>query len=195
VFEKFTIMADETSAIPRYMTGSEKVGGAGRTASGLAMLMNNANKTLQNVAQNIDEDIFQPLLESLYDIVMLTDDTGLLRGDEQIVVNGVRNVATKEQDRVRQLEFLQLTANPIDAPIVGAQRATILQKVADRLGIDIDIPEPGDQPTAPASPQAAGPGFNPGGGAAPDGGVNEGGQPRMESVPQTNNVSMRNNMS
>jgi hypothetical protein len=195
VFEKFTVMADETSAIPRYMTGSEKVGGAGRTASGLAMLMNNANKTLQNVAQNIDEDIFQPLLESLYDIVMLTDDTGLLRGDEQVVVNGVRNVATKEQDRVRQLEFLQLTANPIDAPIVGAQRATILQKVADRLGIDIDIPEPGDQPTAPASPQAAGPGFNPGGGAAPDGGVNEGGQPRMESVPQTNNVSMRNNMS
>lgn len=195
VFEKFAIMADETSAIPRYMTGSEKVGGAGRTASGLAMLMNNANKTLQNVAQNIDEDIFQPLLESLYDIVMLTDDDGMLRGDEQIVVNGVRNVATKEQDRVRQLEFLQLTANPIDAPIIGDQRAVILQKVADRLGLDIDIPEPGENPSMPASPQAAGPGFNPGGGPAPDGGVNEGGQPRMESVPQTNTVSMRNNMS
>lgn len=195
VFEKFSTMADETSAIPRYMTGSEKVGGAGRTASGLAMLMNNANKTLQGVAENIDEDIMQPVLEGLYDIVMLTDDTGMLRGDEQIVVNGVRNVAKQEQDRVRQLEFLQLTANPIDAPIIGAQRATVLQKVADRLGLDVDIPEPDEQPTAPAAPQPqGGPSFNPGGGAAPDGTVQDGGQPRLEAMPQMNNVSRRSNM-
>lgn len=196
VFEKFSIMADETSAIPRYMTGSEKVGGAGRTASGLAMLMGNANKTLQNVAENVDEDVMQPLLESLYDIVMLTDDTGMLRGDEQIVVNGVRNVAKQEQDRVRQLEFLQLTANPIDAPIIGAQRATILQKVADRLGIDVDIPEPDEQPSAPAAPQPqlGGSSFNPGGGADVEAGVSDNGQPRLEAVPQMNTVSKRNNM-
>lgn len=193
VFEKFSNMADETSAIPRYLTGSEKIGGAGRTASGLAMLMNNANKTLQNVAQNIDEDIMEPLLEGLYDIVMLTDDTGMLRGDEQIVVNGVRNVAKREQDRVRQLEFLQLTANPVDAPILGAQRAVVLQKVADRLGLDIDVPEPGEQQNAPATPPQGGASFNPGGGPAPDGTVAENGQPRLQTVPGMN-VSARNNM-
>jgi hypothetical protein len=199
VYEKFAVMADETSAIPRYMTGSEKVGGAGRTASGLAMLMGNANKTLQAVASNIDEDIVQPLLESLYDLVMLTDPTGMLRGDEQIVVNGVRNVALQEQDRVRQLEFLQLTANPIDAPIIGAKRATVLQKIADGLGLDLDIPEPEEMQSAPASPQPqlAAPGgssFNPGGGAAPNPGVSDNAQPRLEAVPQTNMVSKRNNM-
>jgi hypothetical protein len=202
VYERFLTMADETSAIPRYMTGSEKVGGAGRTASGLAMLMNNANKTLQNVAENIDEDVMQPIIEGLYDLVMLTDPTGMLRGDEQIIVNGVRNVAKQEQDRVRQLEFLQLTANPIDAPILGQQRATVLQKVADRLGLDVDIPEPGETTGAAATPQAVGappmPGgasFNPAGGAAPNGGVSDNAQPRLEAVPQTNTVSHRNNMS
>ena len=40
-------MADDVSAIPRYMTGGAQAGGAGRTASGLSMLMSNAAKTLQ----------------------------------------------------------------------------------------------------------------------------------------------------
>ena len=73
VYEKFTQIADELSAIPRYVTGSERTGGAGRTASGLAMLMGNAAKILQTVAANIDGDIIEPAVSELYDIVMLTD--------------------------------------------------------------------------------------------------------------------------
>ena len=84
VYEKFNTIADEVSAIPRYMTGNSSVGGAGRTASGLSMLIGNANKSLQSVAENIDLDIFKPMLEQLYDYVMLTDPDGVLRGDEQI---------------------------------------------------------------------------------------------------------------
>jgi hypothetical protein len=193
VYKAFSEMGDEASAIPRYMTGDNKIGGAGRTASGLQMLMNNANKSLQNVAQNVDEDVMVPVLEGLYDIVMLTDATGMLRGDEQIVVNGVRNVAKQEQDRVRQLEFLQLTANPIDAPLIGQERSRVLQSVADGLGLNVDIPEPGENPT-PTPPGTGGPSFNPAGGPAPDPSVSENGQPRLASAPQVNNVSARNNI-
>jgi hypothetical protein len=50
IYEKWSMMGDDISAIPRYITGNEKVGGAGRTASGFAMLIGNASKTLQNVA-------------------------------------------------------------------------------------------------------------------------------------------------
>lgn len=187
VYEKFNVIADEVSAIPRYMTGDQNVGGAGRTASGLAMLMSNANKALQNVAENIDDDVFYPLLQSLYDLVMLTDETGTLRGDEAIKVNGVRNVVKQEQDRVRQLEFLQLTANEIDAPIVGGQRARLLQQVANRVGIDIDIPEPHEQNSG--APQGGGPGFNPAGTAAPDASMSDSGQPRLQLLPPMNVVS------
>src|SRR5207344_698781 len=73
VYEKFTQIADDLSAIPRYVTGSERLGGAGRTASGLAMLMGNAAKILQTVAANIDNDVISPALDGLYDMVMLTD--------------------------------------------------------------------------------------------------------------------------
>jgi hypothetical protein len=199
VFAAFNVLADEVSAIPRYMTGNNSAGGAGRTASGLAMLMSNANKALQNVAENIDRDVFYPLLQSLYDLVMLTDATGLLRGDESIKVNGVRNVLKQEQDRVRQLEFLQLTANEIDAPIIGPRRAEILQQVANRIGLELDIPDPTDGLDNPAVPPAieggaaVQAGFNPAGTAAPNAAVTDAAPPRLQTM-SMNNVSARNNM-
>lgn len=154
VYEKFSSMADDVSAIPRYMTGNEKVGGAGRTASGLAMLMGNAAKTLQNVAASIDRDVMRPLLEALYDMIMLTMP-GLFRGDEAINVKGVNYAVKREQDRMRQLEFLQLTGNPIDMQIVGMEgRANVIRSVAGNLGLDHEKVVPDDE-TLRANSQAA----------------------------------------
>jgi hypothetical protein len=144
IYEKWNMMGDEISAIPRYMTGNEKVGGAGRTASGLAMLMGNASKTLQNVAASIDRDVIEPLLHELFNMVMLTQP-GVFKGDELIVVKGVNHAVKREQDRMRQLEFLQLTANPIDMGIVGPEgRANILRSVAQNLGLEHERVLPDD---------------------------------------------------
>ncbi len=43
VFEKFSLLSDEYSGLPKYMAG-DSANGAGRTASGLSMLMGNAGK-------------------------------------------------------------------------------------------------------------------------------------------------------
>lgn len=145
IFKEWSMLGDEISSIPRYMTGNEKVGGAGRTASGLAMLMGNASKTLQNVAASIDRDVVNPLLKQLYDMIMLTTPNAL-RGDEQIVVKGVNHAVKREQDRMRQLEFLQLTANPIDQQIIGpVGRANILRSVAQNLGLEHERTVPDDE--------------------------------------------------
>lgn len=135
VYDKFNGIADDLSAIPRYLQGGS-AGGAGRTASGLSMLMQNASKILQAVAANIDRDVIDPLLQSLYDMLMLTDDTGLLTGNEQVRVMGVNVAIQRETQRARQLEFLQITANPIDMSIIGPTgRAKVLSTVADGLGM------------------------------------------------------------
>lgn len=140
VYQRFVDMADELSAIPKYLAGSGATGGAGRTASGLAMLMGNASKILQTVAANIDRDVLDPLLSALYDMVMLTDTSGMLTGEEKVRVLGVSVAVQKETQRARQLEFLQITANPIDAQIVGPKgRAAILRNVASTIGL------PGEQ--------------------------------------------------
>ena len=136
VYRAMVDMADEVSAIPRYITGSNRVGGAASTASGLSMLMNNASKVLQNVAASIDLDVLRPMLEDLYNMVMLTDGGQTLRGDEQIVVRGATVAMQKEQDRMRRLEFLQMTANPIDMEIIGQKgRAAVLEAVSEDLGL------------------------------------------------------------
>jgi hypothetical protein len=136
VYEKFSQMADEASALPKYLTGSGTTGGAGRTASGLAMLMDNASKVMQNVAANVDDDIIYPALTELYDIVMLSSHGPELQGDESIVVKGVTVAVQKETDRMRKLEFLQMTANPFDMQIMGLPgRAAVLEDVSEELGI------------------------------------------------------------
>jgi hypothetical protein len=187
VYEKFSQIADELSAIPRYITGSERLGGAGRTASGLAMLMGNAAKILQTVASNIDKDIIEPSITELYDLIMLTDQTGMLRGDENIAVLGVNVAMQRETQRQRQLEFLQITANPIDSQITGVRgRATVLREVSKGIGLPgEDIVPPDDEIKAQqmGGPPGAPPGAPPGGGpAAP------GAPPGAPQAPNTNVV-------
>ncbi len=137
VYQKFSDIADEVSAIPKYLSGGGAGSGAGRTASGLAMLMGNASKILQTVAANIDRDVLDPALRQLLDMVMLTDPSGMLTGQETVRVLGVTVALQKETQRSRQLEFLQITANPIDSQIVGVKgRAALLRSVSDTLGLD-----------------------------------------------------------
>ena len=137
VYQAFQSIADDISAIPKYLSGQGVGSGAGRTSSGLAMLMNNASKILQTVAANIDRDVFNPLLNGLVDVLMLSDVAGWLKGDENIEVKGVSVAIQRETERSRQLEFLQITANPIDAGIVGIKgRANLLRQVSSNIGMD-----------------------------------------------------------
>ena len=205
VYQALTQMADEASAIPKFMTGSPPAGGLGRTASGLSMLMQNTSKILQTVAANVDRDVMQGILEHLMDMVLLTDNTGLLSGEEKVRVLGVQTSIQRETQRSRQIEFLQITANPIDAGIIGPHgRAEILRNVATTIGLPGEDIVPTDEqlkqqaqqaaqqaamqgspghavPGSPAPPQAQGPSGQPG---------NQGPQGMTQDMgPRTNLVS------
>jgi hypothetical protein len=143
-FAFFSTIADEVSSVPKYMTGNEKVGGAGRTSSGLSMLMSNANRSMTSIAASVD-NVLECLIQKLYDLILLATGDEYLRGDENIVVKGATYAQTKETDRMRMIEFLQLTMNPIDSQIMGLPgRATLLKRVSDTLGLEGDdiIPTP-----------------------------------------------------
>ena len=74
------------------------------------------------------------MLKHLYETVMLTMP-GVFRGDESVVVKGVTYAVKREQDRSRQLEFLNMTGNPTDMQIVGMEgRANVLRSVAGAIG-------------------------------------------------------------
>ncbi len=156
VYQWLNGLADDISAIPKYVTGGGATAGAGRTASGLSMLMNNASKILQTVAANIDRDVIGPLLQQLFDMLMLTDTSGLLTGEEQVEVKGVNVAVQRETQRARQLEFLQITGNPIDAQIVGPKgRAAILRAVSQTIGLDGEEIVPSEEELNQMQQQAA----------------------------------------
>lgn len=144
VYEKFSLLADEYSGVPRYMTGSSPAGGAGRTASGMSMLMNNANKAIKQVVANIDRAMTE-LLERLYFHNMKYSEDPELKGDVNIVARGVSSVLAKEAAQVRRNEFLTATANPIDMQIMGLDgRATLLRETVKQLDVNPDdvVPPP-----------------------------------------------------
>lgn len=135
VYTAFSSLADELSAIPKFIQG-QAPGPVGRTASGMALLMQNSSKILQTVAANVDRDVIEGILGNLLDMIMLTDTSGLLTGEEKVRVLGVDVAMEKEQELQKQLQFLQLTANPIDMGIIGPKgRAIVLKNVADNLNL------------------------------------------------------------
>lgn len=148
-FEKFYTMADDISGIPRYMIGSERVGGAGRTASGLSMLMDAANKLLKLSLANMDRDIIQPLIEVLFTYNMLYNPDPSIKGDVQVVARGAISLSQKEVLQQRRNEFLAATANPVDLQIVGIEgRAALLREAAKGLDMPIDKLIPNEQKLA-----------------------------------------------
>ena len=62
VYERFSKLADDHSGIPSYLQGDINVKGAGRTASGLSMLMGSAGKGIRQVVMHIDSDVIKPVV-------------------------------------------------------------------------------------------------------------------------------------
>lgn len=139
VLEKFYQLADDFSLVPRYMAGSDKVGGAGRTASGLSMLMDAANKGLKGVVANIDTHVLSPMLTQLYHHNMIYAEDDSIKGDAQVVASGAVSLMRIESMQLRRNEFLQVTANPYDMAITGLEgRSEVLRSVADGLELNTD---------------------------------------------------------
>ena len=139
VFEKFSALADEVSGIPRYMTGDGVAGGAGRTASGMSMMIGNAGKTVKKSLASIDMNVIAPSIRSAYEFAMRYIPDADIKGDLQIIARGAMSLVTKDTAQVRRNEFLMATANPIDMQIIGLDgRAALLREAAKTLDMNTE---------------------------------------------------------
>lgn len=145
IYEKFATLADEYTGIPRYMTGDSNVGGAGRTASGMSMLMSNAGKSIKNVVGSVDR-ILEPAIERLYFYNMMYLGDPELKGDVAIKAEGASALVVKQQQQQRQNEFLNIVCtNPMLTQLIGPEGiAYMLREVIKQMGYDVDriVPSP-----------------------------------------------------
>ena len=140
VYERFERYADDKSGIPAYAYGSDNAAGAGKTASGLSMLMNAASKSMKNIVRGVDIDVIEPLVANLYVSAMLDpevpDDA---KGDAQVKARGSDALMHKEATAMRQAEFLSSTNNPTDMQIIGLEgRRVLLESAAKSADLPAD---------------------------------------------------------
>jgi len=156
VYEKFSRLADDHSGIPAYVYGDLNVQGAGRTSSGLSMLMGAAGKGIRQVVMHIDSDVVKPIVERQFVYNMRYDSDESIKGDVEVIAKGAINLAVKETVNVRRIEFLNATANPFDIEIIGKDgRAAILREVAKGLQMPVDEVVPSREKSAYDQQQTA----------------------------------------
>lgn len=109
-------LADEATTLPRYVTGDEKLRGAGKTASGLSMLMGASNIMLKEALSNFDLGITKPFLRAMYHWNMQFTDDDDIKGDFEIAARASNTLMAKEVHSERLDRFAAGTANPLDAP-------------------------------------------------------------------------------
>jgi hypothetical protein len=139
VYGHFAKLADDYTGIPAYAYGNDKVAGAGRTASGLSMLMSSAARGIKNVILNLDERVLNKIIKDLYyyNIKYLDDPLLKYGADINVRATGAIQVMIKETMAQRRLEFLQATTNDLDFKVIGAEnRANLLREIATTLDLD-----------------------------------------------------------
>jgi hypothetical protein len=144
VLQYFTRIADEVTGVPNYIYGSTNVSGAGRTASGLSMLMDNASKGIKQAILSLD-GATNEVLTRLYFKLMINDPDQSIKGDMKVVPSGVVGALIKDHIQEKRQLFLQTVSNPTDQGIIGIKgRVELLREMAKGLHLDIDkvLPAP-----------------------------------------------------
>ena len=135
VIELFRRFADETTALPSYTHGQTQ-SSLNRTATGISILMSNANIVLKSVIKNIDDFLTRPMIRSLYDWNMTWNENENVKSDMRIIAKGSTALIQKEVQSQRLLQFLSLINNPMDAQMVDREK--LLTDIAKSLDIDPD---------------------------------------------------------
>jgi len=132
----FVELADEVTTTPRYLAGSDQAAakGAGRTASGLSMLMSAANITLKDQVKNFDDGITVPFIKGLYFWNMQFNPKTSIKGDFEVQAKGSSSLIAKEVMSEHLNQFLQITSNEID--MMYTKRDNMLRMVAKNLDLD-----------------------------------------------------------
>lgn len=138
IYNQFAKQADEVTGIPNYVYGGSSGSGAGRTASGLSMLMDNAAKGIKSAVSQVDR-VVEMVVKRFYIHNMMYNPDQYIKGDFKVIPRGAMGLLAKEALQVRRNEFLAATNNPVDLNIVGPEgRAYLLRELAKGLQMDTD---------------------------------------------------------
>ena len=131
----FMSATDEVTAIPRYMyRDTQNIGGAGKTASGLSMLMGAANVTVKDQIKNFDEGITLPFIKGLYYWNMEFNPKENIKGDYEVMAKGSTSLIAREVKAESLITFMNVTNNETD--LMYTKRDNVLREYTKVLDLD-----------------------------------------------------------
>lgn len=160
----FMDLADRVTQIPASIHGEPVGTGANRTFRGMAMLYGNAIKPIQSGIANLDELVFSPLGNLMYNYNMRYWPDESVKGDAKILAQGSTGLIQKEVAKQTALDTLQLVATAGSAA-QGMVNPRAVQWAVDTAlrasGVPAEVldggappaAEPGGQPQPQQQPQ------------------------------------------
>ncbi len=139
VFDWGMKQADNDTGIPAYTYGAAMAGGAGRTASGLEMMLENVNRGIKTIVMETDREVVRNVVKRTSDWIMLYSDKEQIKGDFEVNPSGVLSLIFREGGSARRRAFLQLLANPLVAQaVLPSGIAAIIREEAKTLELNPD---------------------------------------------------------
>lgn len=144
--EKFQYQAYELIGIPRVAFGSsENLGTVGRTSGGVAMILNQASKSVKFALRIVEEQIIEPVIQTFIDYHLMTSQDPTIKGDIRVYARGVSGIVEKE-NKEQKLEWVVQSisgwvgqvdenGNPI---IPGSAIRRVLSQLFASAGVDTD---------------------------------------------------------
>ncbi len=119
VFQWAKVQADEDSGIPAYTYGTNVSGGAGRTASGLAMLTEAANRGMKTVINATDRDVVRDIVGRTVRYNLVFGEDVSIKGDVEVNPSGVMGKILREQEIQKLGQLVNLLTNPVISQVTG----------------------------------------------------------------------------
>ena len=104
IMEEAMKLADDYSGIPQYSVGSSNTlgSGAGRTASGLAMMENATCRVVNMCVVGLGKDVIIPVVKNLHSYNLLFDPDISIKGDVDVNPSGLMGKILRESESQRR---------------------------------------------------------------------------------------------
>lgn len=136
IIEMFRRFADETTSLPSYTHG-DTAQSLNKTATGMSILMGQANVALKSTIKNIDDFLVSPMIKALYHWNMKWSDNARAKGDLNVVAKGSTSLIQREVRSQRLLQLLSLISNPVDIAIT--KRRELLTEIVKSMDINPEM--------------------------------------------------------
>lgn len=145
-FERFQQQGYEIIGIPRVAFGSsQNLGTVGRTSGGVAMVLNQASKSVKFALRIVEENIIEPVIQSFIDYHLMFSSNPAIQGDIRVYARGVSGIVEKE-NKEQKLEWVVQSISgwvgrndETGQPIVpGSAVRVLLAKLFESAGLDTE---------------------------------------------------------